>query len=230
MPDRFEHLAPVSVDELAAFDAGVLDPARAAEIRTAITTDPRAQHVLAALSITRAELAGLRDPDVPPDVAARWASALAAVAREQKASAAAQPPRWFRRVPRPLWFAVAAAAVVVSCVLIPTALRSGHAADPGAVLAIAHIDLADAGRAAVGEADFGALADPQRRAECLQAVGVDPSVTVLGGRRVLLENKPGVLLVLATGKLGQFRLLVVDEPCGRHGGTVLADHTLGGTS
>jgi hypothetical protein len=63
---------------LADLDAGLLDEARAREVRAAAAADPAAQAVLDALAATRAELAALPDPPVPPALAARWSAALAA--------------------------------------------------------------------------------------------------------------------------------------------------------
>ena len=56
------------------------------------------------------------------------------------------------------------------------------------------VELAAAGRSALGDTDLGPLADPARRAACLRAVGVlglDPWRVPLGGRRVELARGPG---------------------------------------
>jgi hypothetical protein len=65
---------------LADLDAGLLDSARAAEVRAAAARDPHADAVLGALATTRAELSELADPPVPALYAARWEAALAAEA------------------------------------------------------------------------------------------------------------------------------------------------------
>ncbi|AEA28765.1 hypothetical protein Psed_6677 [Pseudonocardia dioxanivorans CB1190] len=86
----------------------------------------------------------------------------------------------------------------------------------------------------------GPLSDPARQAACLAAVGVatppvrapsastasTPPAPALATRRVLVDGAPGVLLVLPTGDLGRFRLLVVDPECGSGGGHVLADQVV----
>jgi hypothetical protein len=107
---------------------------------------------------------------------------------------------------------------------------------------VAGINLAAAGRSAIGSTDLGALADPTRRSGCLRAVaasdpgrpsgntpdqGPDAENAVLGGRQVELDGRPGVLLVVATGELGVFRVVVVDPACGPVGGTLLGDTTIG---
>ncbi len=105
---------------------------------------------------------------------------------------------------------------------------------------IAGIELAAAGRSAVGSTDLGPLADPTRRAGCLRAVAPpdptpdldrgpdsDPGPAVIGGRQVELDGRRGVLLVLSTGELGVFRIIVVDRACGPAGGTLLGTTTVG---
>jgi hypothetical protein len=97
---------------------------------------------------------------------------------------------------------------------------------------IDEIGLASAGLDALGSADAGALADPDRRAGCLRALavpGADPAAALLGGRRVDVHGRPGVLLVLASGERGRFRVVVVDPDCGPAGGTLLTSTTVGGS-
>jgi hypothetical protein len=80
MTDRREPTGPPELPAalLADLDAGLLDPARAAEVRAAAARDPHAAAVLGALAATRAELSGLADPPVPAQYAAQWDAALAA--------------------------------------------------------------------------------------------------------------------------------------------------------
>jgi hypothetical protein len=92
------------------------------------------------------------------------------------------------------------------------------------------VELAAAGRSALGATDLGGLADPVRRAGCLRALGVlglDPAAPPIGGRRVDLARGPGVLLVFATGELGVFDVVVVDPDCGPSGGTLLGTARIG---
>jgi hypothetical protein len=49
-----------------------------------------------------------------------------------------------------------------------------------------------------------------------------PDAPLLGGRRVTFEGRPGVLLVLGTGRRGAFDVLIVDTDCGPGGGKLLA--------
>jgi hypothetical protein len=70
--------------------------------------------------------------------------------------------------------------------------------------------------------DVGELAHPARRAACLRAVApAAAGETLLGGRRVVLDGRPGVLLVLATGVRGGLRILTVDPACGPAGGRLI---------
>jgi anti-sigma factor RsiW len=209
------------VERLAALDAGLLDPEEAAAVRAAAADDPRSAAVLQALAATRAELAGLPAPTAPPQVRQRWAAALEAEGARPRSPGRA--PAVLRRV--------AAAAAVLAVAATGLLLVSGPEAAPPPVVALARVDLAGAGTAAVGVADLGPLADPARRAACLRAIGptgARADDAVLGGRRVLLEGQPGVLVVLATGTLGRFRLVVVDPACGAAGGTLLAEVVVGG--
>jgi hypothetical protein len=246
---------------LADLDAGLLDPARAAQVRAAAAANPRSAAMLSALAATRAELAALPTPLVPPELAARWAAALeteAASADERSgtgpveagprptrsAAAPAVPsPARPRRGSRPSrrpgstrpagarpsvrrpWRA-ACAALVLAALVIAGVLWPRSAP----LTSLDRVDLAAAARAAVGTTDVGHLADPVRRAGCLVAVApaVPPDAPLLGGRRVELDGREAVLLVLGTGRLGTFHVAVVDPGCGPGSGTLLESAVIGG--
>jgi hypothetical protein len=88
-----------------------------------------------------------------------------------------------------------------------------HPGAPGP--AVTRLELVALGRDAIGTMDVGDLADPARRASCLRIVApAAESARLLGGRRVVLDGRPGTLLVLGTGTLGRLRLVVVDPNCG----------------
>ncbi len=219
------------LDLLADLDAGLLDPQRAHEVRTAALADPRSAAALAALAATRAELAAQPDPPVPDGYAERWTAALAAESAEApepsrsrsagrgapaghraprsststRGQLAGRPP-WWR--PRP---ALVAAALLGGLVTVGVLWPR-----PGPLPVVEPVGLATAGRAALGGTDVGDLGDPDRRSGCLRAVaapGVAPDAPLLGGRRVELAGRPGVLLVLAAGRPGAFRIVVVDPDC-----------------
>lgn len=194
---------------VAALDAGTLDAARARDVR-------------AGMAATTAELAAEPRLAVPPDVAARWAAAVTTTpdrrATGQRAGSSSRPVRGWRP-------ALAAAAAVLA--VLAGLIASGPRTTPD-LPRLARIDLAAAGAATVGVLDAGALADPGRRAGCLRAVGLAPDAALIGGRPVLLDGRPGTVLVLGTGELGRFQIVVVDPACGPDGGTLIARTTLGG--
>lgn len=269
---------------LADLDAGLLDPARAREVRRAALADPRSAAVLHALAATRADLAAVPAPVAPSDLVAGWMAALetggagphrqtdaaddaapgrsapddSASSRSQDLGAASEPAGPPAQDPaaaqdpslggdgpvpgrvttgppvRPApghrtwpgtrgphsttlrrrgWvlLAAAAAALVVGVL----ALRPAGPPD------LTRVELAGFARSTVGSTDLGALADPTRRDGCLTAAG-HPGAAVLGGRQVRLDGMPGVVLVLSTGELGRFRVLVVTPGC-----AVLADDVVG---
>lgn len=213
------------VELLADLDADVLDPVQARHVRAAAAGDPAAAAVLAALAATRAQLATQPPLTVPPEVAARWTARLTpdgggAADLETARQHGRYRHRPIRRRPGRAGRAVAAAALVaVLAGVLPT-----RPDPPGPdVVRLTRIDLATVGTSAIGVLDLGELADTRRRAACLQAVGTPTAAAVLGGRRVLMDGAPGTLLVLGTGVLGRFRIVVVSPSCG----TLLAEATVG---
>ncbi len=129
-------------------------------------------------------------------------------AGRRPARPAGNPVRGRRRV-RP----ALAVGTALAGLLVVAGLLQSRPAPPGVTAA----DLGGVARAAVGAHDAGELADPVRRTACLRSVappGLDPNALLLGGRGVVLDGRPGILLVLATGQLGTFRAIVVDTACG----------------
>lgn len=61
--------------------------------------------------------------------------------------------------------------------------------------------------------DYGALADPWRRASCLSGLGYPTSAAILGARPVQMGDRPGVLLVLAGDGPADLVALVVLPNC-----------------
>jgi hypothetical protein len=139
---------------------------------------------------------------------------------------------------------VAAAAVAVVVIAIPhgSTTPGGAIAEPppsigagstggGSPVALRGDQLtATTAASALGRSDYGPLADPTRRAACLAANGVDANRTPAGAMRVTLDGKPGILMVLTTGKLAQYRLLVVGSDCAAGHPDTLANTVIGGTS
>ena len=206
------------VARLAELDAGLPDDTEAASRRRAAQADRQAAAVLDALAATRAELAAVGEPELPPAVAARWAAALAA----ERQSAAP------RTRGRPIRRRVLLAAAVVTAVAAVAAGVVGIGASAQPVLTVSSVDLVALASSTVGTVDVGALADRARRESCLRAVLPDAAgERLLGGRRVVLDGRPGVLLVLATGTRGGLHVVTVDPECGPAGGALLAQLRVG---
>ncbi|HZA11822.1 hypothetical protein [Mycobacterium sp.] len=61
--------------------------------------------------------------------------------------------------------------------------------------------------------DYGALADPQRRASCLSGLGYPISAPILGAKAVHVGGQPAVLLVLAADTPNDLVALAVRADC-----------------
>jgi hypothetical protein len=247
---------PWSVDVLADLHAGVLDDARAAELWPLVNADPEAQEILAALDATQADLASLAEapaPPMPAEYAARLDAALAAEAAAAFPSReASQAPRQAgsgdaqvvdlaaarrRRNKRLGWAAgvltAAAAAVVAVTVALPdTAQQTGtpNVAAPAPTGPSVGSDGSGA-QALVGKAvgvrDFGPLQTEDRLDACIAAAGLDPKVRPEGIRPVNVGGQAGVMIILTTGKLAQFRLVAFGADCGPGHPAVLFDKVVG---
>lgn len=243
---------PWSVDVLADLHAGVLEDARAAELWPLVNADPEAREILAALDATQADLASFADapaPPMPAEFAARLDAALAAeaAAKFPNAQQAAAAPRDAqvvdlaaarrRRNKRLGWAAgvltAAAAAVVAVTIAIPnTSQQSGtpNVAAPAPTGPSVGSDGSGAqaliGKA-VGVRDFGPLQTEDRLDACIAAAGLDPKVRPEGIRPVNVGGKAGVMIILTTGKLAQFRLVAFGADCGPGNPAVLFDKVVG---
>ncbi len=112
------------------------------------------------------------------------------------------------RTPRP-----AVVAGLVLAVVLVVAGVVGLRRDPPSITAA---QLGGVARAAVGVREAGPFTDPVRREACLRAVGppgLAPDAPLAGGRSVVFEGRPGVVLLLLTGKLATFRAVVVTPDC-----------------
>ena len=113
----------------------------------------------------------------------------------------------------------------------PVVTASPPAGPPGVGGAEAPVlgraDLPRALRSGLGAADPGPLSDPRRLTACLGAQPLPAAAPVLGARRVVLDGTPGVLLVLPTGTVARFRLLVVGDDCAADRPSTLSDTVVG---
>jgi hypothetical protein len=184
-------------------------------------SDP--QIVRRALAATRAELAAEPPLRMPRDLAGRLAEELDRVDREADGVARApRAPAARRR--RPVVLTAAAAAVAVALAL-PVAQGP---ADPGD----AAPDLAGAVAATLAAPPSGPFTDRSRLGACLSAVGAAPPGPVVGTRETTMNGRSGVLVVMTTGVLGRFRVVLAEPGCGLDtpaaGGALLVDSVLGG--
>lgn len=241
---------PWPVDLLADLHAGVIDQAEAARLWPRVQADPEAMAVISALEATTGDLARLGQtpaPPMPARVAARIDTALTA----ERQTPVARPARGAdlvvdlvvaqqRRNRQLAWGAglltAAAAAATVVILALPHDTTPGKpAAQPArgtgdAPLSLRGDDLSTALGQALGERDYGPLENRQRLDQCREAAGLDPDVQPAGVRPVTLDGRPGVLVVLPTGKFATFRLVVFAPSCGPGNPGVLSDETVGGTT
>jgi hypothetical protein len=80
---------------------------------------------------------------------------------------------------------------------------------------------------AIGVRDFGPLQNEDRLDACIAAAGLDPKVRPEGVRPVNVGGKAGVMIILTTGKLAQFRLVAFGADCGPGNPAVLFDKVVG---
>src|SRR5215213_923745 len=207
---------PLTPDLLADLQAGLLDDATAARLRQRIRAEPQAAHMLAGLDRVRRDLADLAAdessaPGVPPAVTARIGAALHA-------------DRPAPKIPRlglviglgAILFAVVLGGVMLTRDPAPT-WSSGPTAERITVSRAPQrmplsnpqiIELLSSGP------DFGALADPQRRASCLSGLGYSADTTVLGAEPVDVDGRASVLIVLPADTPKAVLALLVDAGCG----------------
>jgi len=74
--------------------------------------------------------------------------------------------------------------------------------------------------------DFGALADPKRRAACLSALGYPGSVQVLGAQPLRVDGRPAIVLVLPGERPGELVALAVAPSCSAVDSGLIADTTV----
>jgi hypothetical protein len=216
---------------LAALDNTVADLAALPTLRPALMPADVAQRVDAALAVEARELAtGAGSPGVT-----QHRAASIPVAEGMRAG-------WRCRI-RWVGGGVLAAAVMGVAVLgvqpgviTGTAPRAGDAlgaakVSPAAPLALSGSDLSGDVRGplnhTLGARDYGPLSRPQTLRHCLDTNDVPVRDEPLGAREVTLDGRRGVLLVLPTTRIAQFRLLVVGSDCGPGNPSRMADAVVG---
>lgn len=201
-PDR-----PLTVELLADLQAGMLDDDDAAQVRKRVREDPAAADALGALNRVRRDVAALRDdPGSAPDPPPRLAAKITAAVRADGPAAHSARPRT-----RPARVAAAAAGLIaalgaagVGTVALMRAPGPAPSTPETAELITVStspmvIPLTQDEILALLDhpPDYGALADPARRASCLTGLGYPAATPVLGARPVEINARPGVVLVVA---------------------------------
>ncbi|MGZ4584908.1 MAG: hypothetical protein ACXVYI_11255 [Mycobacterium sp.] len=198
---------PLTVGVLADLQAGLLDDESAARVRQRVRDDPEAEKILRALNRVRCDVATLGAepaPDVPPDVTARISATLGSAEAGQPVAHSARP----RNRPARVVAGVAGAGAVLAAVGVGTAaLITAPEPAPSTPVTAEHITVStppmviplsqDEILGLLDQSpDYGPLGDPARRASCLTGLGYPASAQVLGARRVEINARPGVVLVV----------------------------------
>ncbi|BBZ72741.1 hypothetical protein [Mycobacterium paraseoulense] len=209
--DEADHDAdepPLTVELLADLQAGLLDDESAARVRRRVRGDADAEQILRALNRVRCDVATLGaepPPDVPPEVTARVLAALESAPAGRPAAHSARPAMRPGRVVA----TVAGVGAVLAAVGVGTAaLITAPEPAPSTPVTAEHITVSTPPMAIplskdeiLGlldqSPDYGPLGDPGRRASCLTGLGYPAATQVLGGRRVEINARPGVVLVVA---------------------------------
>jgi hypothetical protein len=221
---------PVSIapELLADLQAGVLDDDAAAALRRRVRADRDAAEMLAALDRVRSELTHLGTdaasaPAVPAAVTARVGAALQAQPPHGRAG---RPAHSIRHTPR--WQLVALIAGVGAAVVgvalgglmltrDPPPTWSTQPTAKSITVPRPPTELPLTGPQLVGllshSPDYGPLADPKRRADCLSGLGYSSATSVLGARQIDVHGQHGVLLLLPADTPEAVRALVVEPDC-----------------
>ena len=234
---------PWSVDLLADLHAGALDSELSAQLWPQVNADPQAHAVIEALDFVKVELGQLGSAPaepMPAQFATRLDSALATEARRLAAPAPASVPPPIapvvdlaaarRRRNRGLAWGVGVLATAAAAVAIVVAVFPGSNKTDGNAVAGAKPPVSNGAKpplevesgnlsAAIGgvtnEKDYGPLNDQGHLDACIRANDIDPSkAQTVGVRQVMLDGKAGIMALLTTGELGQFRMLIVEPTCG----------------
>ena len=252
--DPADHTAgtdpPLTVELLAALQAGLLDDEVAARVREQVRADTAAQDVLGALNRVRRDVAAAgadpaSAPDVPPEVTATISAALRSAGRPAAGSpggGAAHSARPHTRPARVVAGAAGLGAVLAAIGFGTAALLRAPEPVPSKPATAQHITLSTPPMAIplsppeiVGllqqTPDFGpagdppgaSLQDPSRLASCLSGLGYPASTRVLGARPIAINSRPGVLLVLPGDTADNLAVFAVAPNCSAADTGLLAD-------
>ncbi|BBY06400.1 hypothetical protein [Mycobacterium noviomagense] len=233
---------PLTVEQLADLQAGLLDDDEAARVRNQIRADPAAQEALRALNHVRRDLATLgadsqSAPDTPPPVVARITAALRSATDPARPPGAAHALRPHSRPTRKVAAAAGVSAAFAAIGVGTVALLHSPPPTPSAPSTAEHITVSRPPATIPLSApeilgllqsrpDYGPLSDPSRRASCLTGLGYSASTEVLGARPVEVSGRAAVLLVLPGNTPDRLTALAVAANCSAADTGLLADTTL----
>ena len=198
---------PLTVELLADLQAGLLDDESAARVRQRVRADPEAERILRALNQVRCDVATLGAgpaPDVPSELTTRISAALGSAEAGQPVAHSARPRIRSGRV---IAGAAGVCAVLAAVGVGTAALITAPGPAPSTPVTAEHITVStppmviplsqDEILGLLNQSpDYGPLDDPARRASCLTGLGYPASTQVLGARRVEINARPGVVLVV----------------------------------
>lgn len=214
---------PLTVELLADLQAGLLDDESAARVRQRVRDDPEAEQILRALNRVRCDVATLGAgpaPEVPPEVTARISAAL----ESADAGAPAHSARPRLGPARMAAGVVGAGALLAAIGVGVAALLNAPEPTPSTPVTAEHITVSTPPMVIplsqdeiLGllrqQPDYGPLGDPVRRASCLTGLGYPASTQVLGARRVEINARPGVVLVVPGDTPHSLAVYAVAENC-----------------
>jgi hypothetical protein len=230
---------PVTLEQLAELQAGLLDDATAARLRQRIRDDPELARRLAALDQVRRDLAGLDAtpaPETPAEVTAQIGAALRAAqpGRPGPPTHAASHQIPWRRTAAVLGVTAAAAGIGVGTVVLlddsehPPASATGPTAEY--LKAPRHSGMPLPDRQIVGllsrAPNLGPLADAAHRDSCLRGLGYATDTPVLGATTLDSDGGPQVVLVLPGTAPKTVMALLVTAKCNAADAGLLADAVL----
>jgi hypothetical protein len=220
---------PLTIELLADLQAGLLDDDSAARVRKRVRDDPRAQQILRTLNQVRRDVAAMgadptSAPDVPPQVTARISAALRSAGEGRSHPGAAHSVRPHIRPVRLAATVAGVGAVLAAIGMGTAALINAPRPAPSTPVTAEHITVSTPpmtiplSQAEIlgllnQSPDYGPLSDPARRASCLSGLGYPGSTQVLGARRIEINARPGVLLVLPGELPGNLAVFAVALNC-----------------
>jgi hypothetical protein len=177
----------------------------------------------AAVDRVRRDLAALGGdeesaPDVPPAVTARVVAALRA--QRGPGHSIRPPPRRIRVIGLVIGLAAVAVGVVIGGLMLARDPAPRWQAGPTAESITVsrpppHLPLSDPQLRTLltRSPEFGPLADPLRRASCIDGLGYSAVTQVLGAQPVDMHGQPAVLMLLPGDTPERMVALVVDANC-----------------